>query len=199
MIQDSATTHAPELPEQLFETTAGILLTLDRGIKEYDLIQRLREQGYFAFLDDRQGDTHALFVAHFMLFHILYRLQDHLLTTHGRYLEISALCIRLHLTRSGGCELGEYDPVRDYYLDLDNLRRTGPADVEALIASFWKRFERHAGREQALATLGLCDPVDQATIRRQYKRLAMQHHPDRGGDKSRLQEINRAANILLGK
>ncbi|NNG14653.1 MAG: DnaJ domain-containing protein, partial [Gammaproteobacteria bacterium] len=42
----------------------------------------------------------------------------------------------------------------------------------------------------------LDDPVSDADIKQQYRRLAMQHHPDRGGDDATLQKINAAMNIL---
>jgi curved DNA-binding protein CbpA len=38
--------------------------------------------------------------------------------------------------------------------------------------------------------------VDDATIKRRYRRLAMRHHPDRGGDGVRLREINAALATL---
>jgi DnaJ-domain-containing protein 1 len=39
---------------------------------------------------------------------------------------------------------------------------------------------RNSRRRAALAELGLQDPVDDATIKRRYRRLAMRHHPDQG-------------------
>ena len=54
-------------------------------------------------------------------------------------------------------------------------------------------------RQAALATLGLCDPVDAAAIKRQYRRLAMRHHPDRGGDGQRLREIHAALAVLASR
>jgi curved DNA-binding protein CbpA len=48
-----------------------------------------------------------------------------------------------------------------------------------------------------MATLELTEPFDAASVRTQYRRLAMRHHPDRGGDAERLQAINRAFRILL--
>lgn len=40
--------------------------------------------------------------------------------------------------------------------------------------------------------------MDDLTIKRHYRRLAMRHHPDRGGDKAQLQIINAAMEALLG-
>jgi len=44
--------------------------------------------------------------------------------------------------------------------------------------------------------LGLESGADDGAIRQAYKKLAMQHHPDRGGDAGRFQEIQEAYSIL---
>lgn len=185
------------LPDSLFRSIETILTAEPAGIKEYDLIQQLQKQGYFGFLDRKPALAPDMFRAHFILFHALYLLQDKLLASHDQWLEISVLNIQLHPGSQGNGNIGQHDEVRNFYLDLANLEDTSEDDVYELIASFWKNMARDAGREEALSTLGLSDPVDRDTIRKQYRRLAMQHHPDRGGNKARLQEINIAAGILL--
>lgn len=45
-------------------------------------------------------------------------------------------------------------------------------------------------------TLDLQENASDDDIRQAYKRLAMQHHPDRGGDQSRFQEIQEAYSTL---
>lgn len=45
-------------------------------------------------------------------------------------------------------------------------------------------------------TLGVDRDADSDTIKRAYRRLASQHHPDKGGDKSRFQEIQSAYDTL---
>ena len=89
------------------------------------------------------------------------------------------------------------DPLRCYYLDLDQLYATGPDEVAALLNAFWVRMGRLDCREDALQVLGLSDPVDDAAIRRRYRELVMVHHPDRGGETARLQLINAAVADLL--
>lgn len=51
-------------------------------------------------------------------------------------------------------------------------------------------------RTAALAVLGLAEPTDWPAIRRRYRELAGRHHPDRGGEAGRLQEIHAALRIL---
>ncbi|GAO35480.1 hypothetical protein SCT_0867 [Sulfuricella sp. T08] len=44
--------------------------------------------------------------------------------------------------------------------------------------------------------LRLADPVDDPEIKRRYRELAMEHHPDRGGEMEKLQAINAAKGLL---
>jgi DnaJ-class molecular chaperone len=86
--------------------------------------------------------------------------------------------------------------LRDYYLDLSNLEQTSADDVTHLLESFWTRLGANEQRAAALEALELEDPVDYPAIKQQYRRLAMQHHPDRGGDKAQLQTLNYAMAVL---
>ena len=65
-------------------------------------------------------------------------------------------------------------------------------DVQELITSFWRRMNDKVERKKALADLGLQDPVDDNTVKQAYRKLVMKHHPDRGGEKEKLQKINAA-------
>ena len=66
-----------------------------------------------------------------------------------------------------------------------------------MLSSFYRHLSGYEKREWALTQLGLEDPVDDDTIRTTYRRLAMKHHPDRGGDHDKVQIINEAARVLL--
>jgi hypothetical protein len=167
------------------------------GLSEYHLIRDLHDEGYFGDLGPPPASPHALFCAHFQLFHALYRLRDHLWQTQKGHLEIDTLKIRLLPYQPESRALCTPDVLRDYYLDLSNLEMTTEQDVHELIASFWTRLQRRDQRASALAELGLSDPVDDETIKKTYRHLAMEHHPDRGGDKERLQAVNRAVGVLL--
>ncbi len=48
---------------------------------------------------------------------------------------------------------------------------------------------------QALAILGLSQPFDRLRLRAAHRRLQLHHHPDRGGDLHRSQQINAAADV----
>lgn len=167
-------------------------------MSEYLLLKRLREDDRLESLfDTAVGDPLALYRAHFLLFHTLYILADELAQAQQGLIDISPLTICLREYQPGEQRLTQADAVRDYYLDWRNYEKTGAKDVEELIASFWIGMHRLGNRDEALAVLGLTDPVDDATIRKAYQRLAMQHHPDRGGDEERIQAINAAVNLLL--
>lgn len=169
------------------------------GIGEYDILKSLQQDGIAPFADLEFSDNLMLFRAHFILYHCLYLLRDHLYREQSHDLEISPLIIELKSWTAGQAAIGHHDPLREYYGDLAKLEQTSADDVKELLASFWRRMAGIEHRKEALDVLGLAMDADQETIRRRYRSLAMEHHPDRGGDKGRLQEINRAAKLLLGK
>jgi len=179
------------------DSVAGVLERHAAGLSEYELLQILRRAGYFAFLGEAAVAPHALFQAHFLLFHALYRLRDQAWQAGRAHLMISPLKIQWWPYRAGENAMSTPDALREYYLNLSNLDKTTAQDVDELIALFWMRLNRRDKRAAALTELGLNDPVDDETIRRTYRRLAMEHHPDRGGDKERLQAINAAIEVLL--
>jgi len=52
-------------------------------------------------------------------------------------------------------------------------------------------------RQQALAVLGLPPNATRQQIKRRYRVLAKQHHPDRGGDPRQMQRIIAAYELLM--
>lgn len=167
------------------------------GLSEYELIKTLEAENQTDFCSDCLRDTLSLFQTHFLLFHALYRLHEQLWEAQTARLDIHTLCIQLlPFKASTSSQIADHDPLREYYLDLNNLKNAAASDVEALLTQFWSRFVGDDDRCLALATLELKDPVDWHAIKTQHRRLAMQHHPDRGGDEARLQAINAAMDIL---
>lgn len=188
-------------PVSLEALEEDLLARLERhpgGISEFDLLQALRAEGHVIThgADDDPAD-HRLFQQHFRLFHLLYRLRDRCHAEERARLEINPLCIRLHPYRTGGSTLPEHgDPLREYYLDLGNLHDTSAADVDDMLGRFWVRMQGLEQRSAALRVLGLEADADYEQARERYRKLAMEHHPDRGGDTRRLQEINSAMEAL---
>jgi len=52
-------------------------------------------------------------------------------------------------------------------------------------------------RQQALTVLGLPPNATRQQIKRRYRALAKQHHPDRGGDQRQMQRIIAAYEFLM--
>lgn len=187
----------PKLLERFIEDVHHVLQGSPQGVGEYDLLQALREHGTYSFLLADAGDTYALFRAHFMLSHALYRLRDLLKHKQEAHVDIGPLQIKLLPYQFSEQGLDTLDKLRGYYLDFSNLELITSEEVDELIASFWVNMHQLDHREDALTELGLSDPVDNETIKQTYKKLVMEHHPDRGGDKERLQTINTAMDRLI--
>lgn len=173
-----------------------ILQRFPAGLSEYDLFRALSSSGYAAFSKSAFADEHTLFYQHFLLFNALYHLRDELLASATFVLEISPLRIRLTDYTAGDEDLVAHDPLREYYLDIRELEKMTAGKVQNMLGQFWAGYHRQQGRSSALDVLGLTDPVDAATIRHRYRQLAMQHHPDRGGDTERFQQLTAAMRLL---
>ena len=178
----------------------GALQQFPLGLSEHELIKFMQATDHIQFERIALWDTLSLFQTHFILFHTLYTLREELWQEQNKVLEISPLKIVLYTfdkqDSAEGQIISEHDPLRDYYLDLSNLEQTSADDVARLLDSFWTRLEANDQRAAALEVLALEDPIDYPAIKEQYRRLAMQHHPDRGGDKVQLQALNYAMAVL---
>ncbi|WP_342244329.1 DNA-J related domain-containing protein [Pseudomonas sp. OTU5201] len=185
-----------DLSDQLHELLRGA----PEGLSEYQLIQALKAHHSTHIPHLELTDRLVLFRTHFLVFNALYRLRDHLNAAGQAQLAISPLCVQLLPYEPGTASaLSELDPLRDYYLDLKNLRSTTEEDVERLLASFWTRMQGSEEKLAALELFGLhngSQPLSLAVIKQRYRQLVSQHHPDRGGSTSRLQSINKAMEIL---
>ncbi|MGX5218769.1 DNA-J related domain-containing protein [Pseudomonas segetis] len=188
-----------DLPAQVL----SLLQAAPEGLSEYALIQQLKALHSTHIPNLPLTDKLALFRTHFLLFNALYRLRDQLWQQQSAELHISAILIELRpfqaSQKPGQQPLGEHDPLRSYYLDMDNLRGIEERDVEKLLASFWTRMQ---GGDEKLAALELfelqhsAEALDLTRIKQRYRQLVSIHHPDRGGNTERLQSINKAMEIL---
>jgi len=194
-------------PDQIIPLLEPILKQHPGGLSEYALLNQLAEQSsFFAKSGTRSSSQDlSLFQRHFLLFHCLYLLEQQYRAKQSGILVISALEIRLHPyreeneTNQADAALITPDPVRDYYLDITQLQATSEHDLDEMLGRFWLALARHETRDETLALLGLSDPVDDVTIRKKYRELVMQHHPDRGGDTDTIQQLNAAISTLLPK
>jgi DnaJ-domain-containing protein 1 len=190
------------LPDpKLLDAIRCILESSDKPFKEYDLIQTLNQQGWS--FQTSAVDSLELFATHFVIYNALYHLQEEYWPE--RFLEISALSIVLCGNKSdkepiAGSSLPSAfqndAKLRDYYLDSANLESASVDSVNQLLTDFWERYIADGDAAQAYKVLSLEPPVRITDLKKTYRALAMEHHPDRGGDKQRFQEINWAFGVL---
>ena len=176
--------------------------------KELDIIRHLQKINRLP-MDVLRSDL-SMFRAHFLVFNGLYRLRKQGHDKQTFHLEISALSIQLMPYESSNSQspnesdvhsVRSTDPLYFFYTDLQQLNQTTTHDVRRLLDLFWQRYiapEQISDQQKlaALSELELSDPVDFNTIKQQYRRLAMRHHPDRGGDQDKLVSINQAMQCL---
>ena len=174
-----------------------ILDTHPTGMAEHDLLKALAGRNVGFLDEDYFNSTLGLFQRHFLLFHCLYLLRDKLRAAGQGDMTIHCLGIRLmpyHNTSSSHPALP--DPLAGYYLDLDNLKSTAESDVLRMLDDFWKGFAGEGQRDEALTVMELAHPTTYPEIKRQYRRLAMQWHPDRGGASEQFQRLEWAMGVL---
>lgn len=163
--------------------------------KEHELISWLQQQGVLRH--DALQDSLSLFRCHFIIMHCLYRLQAQWFDDHSAWLEISPLCIQRHpYSKAVPSERSlpasnDGHALASYYLDLSQLATTR-ADIDELLSSFWRQMAISDYRQADLDLLQLPPQANAHDIRQRYRFLAMQHHPDRGGDTGYFQQLTTA-------
>jgi len=189
---------------QLFEPIVEILEEHIQGLSEHKLLYALSDRGFLEFNPQLLSEELSLFQTHFFLFHVLYRLRD-LLHEQQRYeLEIFCLEIRLKPYRDAAVQgqgLAQLDPLREYYIDLKKLHETDAAEVGQMLNGFYRRLEAYEQRREALEVMGLAEwgleeRLNIHIVRRQYRALVKQHHPDHGGDREKFHAVETAMELL---
>lgn len=167
------------------------------GFKEYDLLCHLENNGFYQQLPTTGSASLLLFQKHFLLFHVLYSINLELVEHNLGALQISPLLIKRLEYIEAEMQIGEFDGLSEYYLDLKHLEEANEDNVNGLLDKFWEKFLRNDRRGDALKVLGLNEPVSNDEIIKRYRKLASIHHPDKGGDKNKIQEINEAYAVLI--
>lgn len=188
-------TWLSELPLRTIRRRILQTLLTDKVCSEYDMLRLLQTEQLLAGPEGFDG-FYSLYCRHFVLRHCCYGLRLELLAQAKGLLGLDMITIALSPYQAGQDGLCRYDKLQDFYLDLNHLPSYTPQQVQWMLGDFWRRFDRHQNRRDALAVLGLQDPVEDSQLVRCYRKLVMQHHPDRGGDGKRLQEINQAYRLL---
>lgn len=190
--------------QKLLTALENILPQHSLGISEYGLLKVLQQKPYQLFSKEGLSDPLLLFQTHFILFNALYHLRDRWQAEQKASLDILVTHIRLLPYQKGQIALRKQDKLRAYYLDWQNFSDTNKQDVERLIENFW---DYMAGDNKplpisqvtlvkAFKCLLLNDQADFWEVKRQYRKLLHQHHPDKGGETKKAQQLEEAFNLL---
>jgi hypothetical protein len=182
--------------ERLVADVKQILRYHPGGLGEHRLFQLLHDYGHSEFAVESIRNPKELYVSHFLLFHCLYRLSNEL-CGQGLYLDVNPVKIRLYpSTNTGTNAVASHDVMASFYLDLNNIDAMSDKQIHDLLGKFWQRYFARDERMDALEQLDLPPDADYDSIRSRYRELAREHHPDRGGEHARFQDINQAMDTL---
>lgn len=162
-----------------------------------------------------------LFHKHFLLYRRLWMFDDELRVSTGERLWIRGIrstllsppakgrCRWLDLETGQFCGAGGGDlcprhqglapdqgSMKSYYFDWKNLEAMTEEGLRNLIEGFWGWMGNEGVRVKALTTLGLPPEADPKTVKTRWRKLSLDHHPDRGGDPARFQELSAAWAVL---
>lgn len=179
------------------------LLTEQQPVTEYQLLRRLQSDDVGLLSPSALNDPLSLFQVHFLLFNLLYHLQNEFLDAGRGYLHISALHIKLEPRARSEQGVSAVDPLKSYYLDWRNFNKTSEQDVTDMLDSFWQRIGSATqivdGKdlESARKILAISGSFNQTELKKHYRRMLHQYHPDKGGKTQDAQDIEWAYQILL--
>lgn len=185
------------------DLTAELLLLKKAPVMETTIMRELSSFGWSS--DDEQ----SLFVRHFSLFHVLYRIKSEY-GKRGYYMHIDTMRLRLCPIPKSGCswydaqhgtfcgqpECRIHTPeegiVPDYfssfYLDAENLAFESMVDYRTIDALIYYGCHKHSV-DEALEYFGVTAP-DKKRVCAAYRKLAVQMHPDHGGSEEAMKTLN---------
>ena len=180
-----------------------VLQELNQAWKVHTLSAYLIEKGLLKQLDESVDKD--LFKRNFLIMNALYQLQTELYPE--QWLQVEAMNIQLFSeleTKNNQQTIDAAHPLREYYLDWINYQ-VEEGEVQRLLNEFWNNYRRYLGgtnassmdRIQALKRFGLSESATEKEIRKQWRKLAMQHHPDReSGNAEQFRVMCEAWNVL---
>lgn len=182
----------------------AILKKSPNGISEFDILKALKDL-LPAFNQLADDSNLQLFRQHFLIMNALYQLQTSLWQEENLVLDITAT--RITLFSASQVKLSSSTHISDsvdaklaaYYLDWDEYEKTDVDEVSRLLNSFFKGISLTGNdRDSALKTLEIdTENPTKTDIKQQYRKLAQQHHPDRGGDQDRFIDLRQAYEYLM--
>lgn len=175
------------------------------------------------------SDALTLYQNHFILFHVLYKMQDEFYRE-GKYLFVhfartnlidypaKNFCHYYYEDTGVFCNSKTKDDkeycrqhskliddnfvetlsIKYFYLDEENYNKLDKKNAEAFINGAWELLGNYKKYEESLKILDLPTSASLELIKKQFKKLAKQHHPDLGAnDHNKFNEINRAYRYIL--
>ena len=197
----------------LLEPIRCLLDIASQPLSEYELIQTLQSQGWLKSTE--MADILSLYGVHFLVYNALYQLKPYYQNQPNTSLFISVLAIEVvvtqksmpqerennssaeqALTRKDDIDQSELEDLATFYLNWDNLDDATQESVDALLDGFWTVYVEDDEYNHALTVLQVDNTDDYTTIKQQYRRLAMEYHPDRGGDAEVFQRVQQAFSVV---
>ena len=182
----------------LISPVLEILRAADAAITEHQLMKALEhDDEHFSELAESQNL--ALFQKHFLIMNALYLLQQRLLDENV-YLHISPLAIYMQPAKLESDqllpEITSDEHLRSYYTDWQNFLQASESQVNKLLDQFWRLYSLQEKTVDAYQVLDLPAKAPWSEVQKSYRKLAAQHHPDRGGNALRFIAIRQAYEIL---
>jgi len=139
-----------------------------------------------------QENPLSFYQRHFYLFHQLYKLRRKLGPS-KQSLVITSIEICLVDKSSTTKELSKPDLLSAFYLDMNNFYLP-EEEVEKMLQSFWLKYTALDKKSNALSVLGLTgiENINLKLLKSRFNKLALEKHPDRGGNPEEFQEIKLA-------
>jgi hypothetical protein len=162
----------------------------------------------------------ALFQKHFLLYRRLWLFDDELRVTTGHRLWIRGIrstlidppppgrCGWLDLETGRYCaaagklcprhdqKFPEQNSMKSYYLNWKNLEGMTEEGLKELVDGFFRRMVDQKAVTAALETFGLPPDAAAKAVKARWRRLSLDHHPDRGGDPAAFRKFSDAWSVL---
>jgi len=170
------------------------LRTHNGATREYSLLAHIETEQPNFF--DSLEDNPSLYKKHFYLFNKLYHLSEEMKGS-GEYLDISPIEIRVLNYKTTKNKLAEADPLKAFYLDKKNLNLS-EKEVSEMLTQFWEKYLAIEEKSESIQILQLqgIDVLSKEIVKKQFNRLALKLHPDKGGNQDEFDQLKKAYNSL---
>jgi len=177
-----------------------LLSSIGQEIREQELIALLQSDHYRLLQQGPLTDPLLLFQTHFLLYHCLYVLQHKYRQQQICELDIGLARVEVLPYRLNQADICCQQNLRDYYLDWRHFSDTKQVDVEHMLQVFWNKMltwqQGVEDRPQALALLSLPLDATRTQIKKRYRQLLHQHHPDKQQSNNSIVDIIQAYQLL---